>query len=321
MKKIVAALLLVLVLGILAGISYLSYGFPKVSVAPKLKIEVTPTRLARGEYLARYGAGCLDCHSATAENQFAHPVKPETLGSGGRTWTPAEGLPGTFTAKNLTPFHLGAWSDGELFRAITSGVRPDGGVLFPLMPYPNYGKMDREDIYSIIAYLRTLKPITNEVAASTAKFPMNLIMRTIPKDFANAPRPPRGDKLAYGKYMTTMASCGECHTRMDHGKPVAGMEFAGGMEFPVDGGVVRSVNLTPEPTTGLGAWTREMFVARFKAYADERYVSPTVARGEFNTAMPWTEYSHLDADDLSAIYDYLRSLKPVVNNVNRFTKI
>ncbi|MBL8995446.1 MAG: cytochrome c [Spirochaetia bacterium] len=321
MKKIIAAILLVLVLGVFAGISYLSYGFPKVSAAPKLKIEPTPARLARGEYLARYGAGCLDCHSATSENKFAHPVKVEMLGSGGRVWTPADGLPGTFTAKNLTPFHLGSWSDGELFRAITSGVRQGGGVLFPLMPYPNYGQMDREDIDSIIVYLRSLKPITNVVAESKASFPMNLIMRTIPKDFANAARPPRADKLAYGKYVTTMASCGECHTRMEHGKAVAGMEFAGGMEFHVDGGIVRSVNLTPEPTTGLGAWTREMFIARFKAYADERYTSPTIAKGEFNTAMPWTEYSRLEADDLSAIYDYLKSLKPVVNNVNRFTKI
>jgi len=48
------------------------------------------------------------------------------------------------------------------------------------MPYPNYGRMDKEDIYSMIAYIRSLAPIENEVPESKPDFPMNFIINTIP---------------------------------------------------------------------------------------------------------------------------------------------
>ena len=81
---------------------------------------------------------------------------------------------------NLTPYHLGNWTDGEIFRAITTGVSRDGHALFPVMPYTSYAKMDPADIKDIIAYLRTLKPIHNAIPAAESDFPMNFIINTMP---------------------------------------------------------------------------------------------------------------------------------------------
>lgn len=75
---------------------------------------------------------------------------------GGEFFGPDLGFPGEFYSRNLTPANLRGWTDGEIFRAITAGVNKEGEALFPVMPYRNYSKMDKEDIYDIIAYLRTL---------------------------------------------------------------------------------------------------------------------------------------------------------------------
>ena len=66
-------------------------------------------------------------------------------------------------------------------------------------------------------------------------------------------------------------------------------------------------------------WTQEQFVARFKAYADSSYVVPSVNPGEFNSIMPWTMYAHMKEQDLSAIFTYLQTVKPIANQVTKFT--
>jgi hypothetical protein len=54
-------------------------------------------------------------------------------------------------------------------------------------------------------------------------------------------------------------------------------------------------------------------------YTDSSYVVPSVARGEFNTIMPWTMYARMTEEDLAAIYVYLQTVKPIENTVNKFT--
>ena len=87
---------------------------------------------------------------------YAGPIIEGTFGGGGEKFGKEAGFPGTLYSKNITPYALHNWTDGEIFRATTSGETKDGKALFPLMGYPAYGKMDREDVYSIIAYVRTL---------------------------------------------------------------------------------------------------------------------------------------------------------------------
>jgi hypothetical protein len=96
--------------------------------------------------------------------------------------------------------------------------------------------------------------------------------------------------------------------------------YSGGRSFPFpDGSVVTSSNITPDPETGIGSWTEEMFVSRFKQYADSGYVNPKVNPGEFNSLMPWTMYAGMKEEDLKAIFAYLKTLKPMKNEVIKFT--
>ena len=82
-------------------------------------------------------------------------------------------------------------------------------------------------------------------------------------------------------------------------------------------GMLRSANITPDPETGLGNWTEEAFIARFKAYADSANLS-AIAATQVNTIMPWSMYAGMDTTDLKAIYAYLKTIKPVKNKVAHF---
>lgn len=318
-RKIALALGVLLVVVVGGGYIFLHAAYPKVGSAPELKVEITPERLARGEYLANHVTGCIDCHSTRDYTRYAAPMVEGSQGRGGERFTEEMGFPGTFYAPNITPHHLGDWTDGELYRAITSGVSKDGRPLFPVMPYPDFGKMDKEDIYSIIAYIRTLEPVKSEVPASEPSFPMNLIMRTIPADPAHAPRPSRTDKLAYGRYLVSAAGCTHCHTPMEKGEPLPGMTLAGGAEFALPGGMLRTSNITPDVETGIGSWTEDMFVQRFKMFVDSSYVEPKIGPNDFQTIMPWLFYAGMEEADLRAMYAYLRTVKPVKHAVERFT--
>ncbi|RZL08774.1 MAG: hypothetical protein EOO89_22255 [Pedobacter sp.] len=95
------------------------------------------------------------------------------------------------------------------------------------------------------------------------------------------------------------------------------MEFAGGREFSAPGGSVFSSNITSDIATGIGGWTKEQFIARFKQYG-KGYEPHEVKPGEFQTIMPWMMYAQMTDSDLSAIYTYIHSLKPIKNQVTRF---
>ena len=309
-----ALALLLLIAGLLA---YVKTALPNVGPAPELKIEKTTARIERGKYLANHVAVCIDCHSARDWSKYSAPPVAGTFGQGGEIFDQNLGFPGTYFSRNITPAGIGNWTDGEVFRAITSGVSKDGHALFPIMPHPLYGQLNEEDIYSIIAYLRTLQPIQKEIPASVSDFPMNFIINTIPAKPNFQPIPEKEDQLAYGRYLITAAACVECHTPKKNGQNIAGMEFAGGMEFKFPTGeVLRSPNITPDPKTGIGNWTREAFVNRFKMHA----TAQPVAKGGFQTLMPWTMYAGMTEEDLSAIYTYLKSVPVKENKVERFTK-
>lgn len=318
--KIVGYLLVIVALGLAALIGYVKIALPNVGKAEELKIDYTQERIERGKYLANTVTVCMDCHSVRDWSKFSGPLTPGTLGKGGDRFDQSLGMPGVFYAKNITPAGISRYSDGELFRVITTGVTKEGRAMFPLMPYPYYGRMDKEDIYSIIAYLRSLPVIESEIPDSEPDFPMNIILNTIPKPAALAIKPDTSDLLAYGAYMTNAAGCAECHTKVDKGQIIAEQMYGGGRDFRFpDGSVLMSSNITPDNETGIGTWTEEMFITRFKSYADSTYVAPDVKPGEFNSIMPWTMYGQMNEEDLSAIFAYLRTVKPISNKIERFT--
>ncbi len=319
--KVALIVLTVIVLAVAGLLSYVKTALPNVAEAQDIKIDYTPERIAHGKYLANYVMVCMDCHSKRDFSKFAGPIIPGTFGGGGELFGTALGFPGNFYSRNLTPYNLKDWTDGELFRAITTGVSKDGHALFPLMPYQNYGQIDKEDIYDVIAYIRTLEPIANDVPASEPQFPMNFIINTIPKEASFTTKPDTTELIAYGKYLFTSASCSDCHTRKEKGEPVEGMYLAGGFEFPFPDGVIRSSNITPDKETGIGSWTQQDFVRKFKVFADSSFVAHQVKPGDFNTLMPWSYYGKMKESELTAIYAYLQTVPAVHNKVERFTAI
>jgi len=322
MKKVfkwVAVLLTVVVVLAFAGVGYLKFMLPNVGDAPDIKVDITPERVARGQYLANSVTVCMDCHSRRDWSQWAGPMVPGSNGGGGEPFTRNMGFPGDFYSRNITPYGLKSWTDGEVYRAITTGVSKDNAPLFPVMPYHYYGQMDKEDIYSIIAYVRSLPEVKNDVPAHDADFPFSLIMHTIPHAANPTPKPDPSDSVAYGGYLVRSAGCVECHSQFNEKQQmIAGTEFGGGREFPLPGGTLRTPNITPD-ATGLGYWSKEKFIHQFKQYKDSAYVSPKLAMTDFNTLMPWMMYSNMTESDLSSIYQFLRTVKPIQNTVIKFS--
>jgi len=315
--RIASYLLGGLLIAAFAGILYLTLALPNVGTAPAdYQVSSSQEKIEHGKYLANHVLQCVDCHSKRDFSLFSGPPVPGTEASGGEVFDQTMGFPGTFISPNITPFGIGEWTDGELFRLITTGVKKDGNPIFPIMPYHNYGKIDQEDIEAVVAYLRTLKPIPSNHPASNPDFPFSLIMRTMPAKASFTKKPQPEDEVAYGAYLVTASSCGDCHTKFENGTYV-GEPLAGGREFAFPAGVLRSSNLTPH-ANGLGNWTEDMFVQKFKSYANHGELAH-VGPGDFQSIMPWYMYSGMKEADIRAIYKYLKSLSPVNNTVEKFS--
>ena len=298
---------------LIGGYIYFNLTYPKTLPATEVEIYPTQARIERGDYLVNHVTACLTCHSQRDWKIFSGPVIPGTEGMGGQKFE--EGLPGTFYAPNITPSGIGEWTNGEVLRAITTGVSRSNRVLFPLMPYPEYHNLAMEDLYSIISYVRGLEPIVNEVQLSSIDFPMSMIVKTIPPESYNPITSINEENsVEYGKYLVTIAGCRNCHTPMERGEFLDDLNYAGGTQFEIDGKIVNSANITPDIETGIGRWTKDDFLDRFQQYKNKVI---QVNRGEFNTPMPWTIYAGMNERDLNTIYDYLKTIPPVHHKVDR----
>jgi hypothetical protein len=148
-----------------------------------------------------------------------------------------------------------------------------------------------------------------------------------------------GDRIARGQYLVRIGSCNDCHTpwmfdeelgvprpdmsRMLSGHPQGGPDPEGTLgahdigligptftSFALPFGTVYAMNLTPDPDTGTGTWTEEMFLDIFRKGrhlgGDGRGVMPP---------MPWFWIRNLSDDDLRAVFAYLQSIPPIRNEV------
>lgn len=314
-KKILLVVLVLLVVGMGFFFFRFTVLLPRDIPVADVTLPTSAAEIERGRYLATHVAVCMDCHSIRNWNYYAGPIVPGTLGGGGEVYDRDTGLPGVLIAKNITPYALGDWSDGEVHRAITGGLQNDGDALFPLMPYDAYRTMDQRDVLAIIAYLRTLEPVANDVPDHQLDFPLNLIVNSIP--LAAEPRTVnREDPVEYGGYLSQMAGCTWCHTPVNATQQAIPEQLlAGGHEFYLNGRVVRATNISPDPDTGIGNWKLEQFIARFREYqGDAAQTIPLDASGN-NTLMSWTLFADMSEADLTAIYAYLMQSEPRRNAV------
>ena len=321
--KILGILALVIVVGVAGLIGWLAAKKPAMRPPSAEKIEPTPERLARGKYLVEHVSHCLGCHSDADFDRYALPMKPGTAGQGGFPFDKKLGVPGLVQAQNITPDPkngIGDWSDDEVLRALREGVNKDGEAMFPMMPYQHYRSFSDEDAKSVVVYLRTLAPIDHAVAPRKLDFPVNFFVKFVPQPLTGpVPEPDRHDSVAYGKYLTTVGGCLMCHTPMDEkGRRIEGQEFSGGWEIPGPWGRVVSSNITPDPATYIGKASRDEFIDRFKSLEHLEGENAPVAPPGKNTVMAWPQFAGMTREDLGAIYDYLKTVKPIKKTVVAF---
>jgi mono/diheme cytochrome c family protein len=322
-KKLIPVVLLIIV--VLSGLAYLyiRYTLPKVPPIPEIVINHQDSSLLkRGEYLAEHVSICVDCHSLRNVNYFSWPFIESQKGAGGPFLSQKLGytFPGESFTPNITPANLGSWSDGEVYRLLTTGIDKDGKTINHAMPFQNFSHLDPTDAKAIIAYIRTLPAIKNSPAGVTKiNFFHSLYNRTISREVKPIYLNSLKTAIDSGHYLVTIASCNDCHT------PKKWLEIndtsrllSGGLEFPLPtGGFVHSANLTPDES-GLESWTEATFIKKFKSYQDSGTIYK-VSPNSYNSLMPWSDYDAIKENDLKAIYAYLRSIRPVYNPVVVFT--
>jgi mono/diheme cytochrome c family protein len=157
---------------------------------PLTSAQAAQSQVERGKYLVTLG-GCSDCH--TPGTFLGHPDKSRYLG-GSDVGFAIPGL-GVFAGPNLTPDKetgIGGWTTQQIVTAITTGKRPDGRILAPIMPYEALSHLTSADALAIAAYLKSLKPVSNKVAGpfGPTEKPTIFVFDVIPGDvYSSLPKP------------------------------------------------------------------------------------------------------------------------------------
>ena len=206
----------------------------------------------------------------------------------------------TAIAPNITPAsRIADWSDADLARAIREGLRPDGSLIGPPMPFTMYRGLGDEDLASIVMYLRSIPAVEGDPGKSEYAIPLP---PAYGPPVASVTPPARGVSAEYGAYLAgPISHCMECHTPMGPQGPMVDKRLgAGGFEFHGPWGVAVAANLTNGPD-GL------------VDYSDgELKAMITQAKRPDGTAMlppmPYPYLAKMTPEDLDAIVLYLRKL-------------
>lgn len=240
----------------------------------------------RGQYLA--SISCMGCHGGdlSGSNLFTDPAL------------------GTIPASNLTAGAGGignTYSDGDFVRAIRHGIDAEGKPL-AIMPSRAYWHYSDEDVAAIIAYVRSVPPVANDLGEKELKLVGQVLVGAGVLDVLsaesidhNASRPEaqsRSISVAYGEYLVNTNDCRQCH----------GEDLSGGHSG--EPGAPPGPNLA-----AVAGWTKDGFAATMRTGVTPagRQLDPEY--------MPWKEYGHMNDDDLAALFLYLESQPKSVSEV------
>ena len=205
--------------------------------------------IEQGEYLARAG-DCIACHTAPGGKLFA----------GGRPMpTPF----GTLYSSNITPSPdtgIGKWSADAFYATMHTGRLPDGGLLYPAMPFGAYTKVTRADSDAIFFYLRSVAPVEAANKPHDLRFPYNnrsLILGWRTLFFTEGEYKPDAMKSTEwnrGAYLVQgLGHCAMCHSAINAlGGSSESKAFQGGL-IPMQHWYAPS--LTSNKEAGLGDWS------------------------------------------------------------------
>jgi mono/diheme cytochrome c family protein len=250
----------------------------------------------RGDYLVNGILTCGNCHSPKGPTGDI----PGKLFSGGLSW---DEPPFKVTAPNITQDKetgIGKWTDAQIKTLMRTGILPNGAHIAMIMPTGFYHIMTDRDLNAVVAYLRTIKPISNKVADPIYKMPQ--VEHVLPGGEKPYTEAMLSDKVKKGFYLATIAHCMECHTPMEKGMRQWDTRLgAGGFDFPGPWGVSTSRNITSSKTKGIGAWTDAQIKTAITTGVskDGSHLKPP---------MGFHYYSTLAAGDLDAIVAYLRTV-------------
>jgi mono/diheme cytochrome c family protein len=312
-RILVSALALLAVLfvaGITMTIGWRPFIGPRARPLTARRFESTTQRLERGRYIFMGLSSCVHCHSPFDRSQRGFPPVAGMTGVG--QIFPEDSFPGRIVAPNLTPdaqTGSGNWTDDQLARAIREGIGHDGRTLFPVMPYQNFREMSDEDVASVVVFLRSLPPVHHELPKTEITFPVKYLINSLPQPITSrvvAPDP--GDRVQWGKYLVRMANCAGCHSaRAADGRPLPGMDFAGGTPITIEGETTAGANLTPD-ASGIPYYDEALFIKALR--------TGFVGTRQLSSVMPFVIFRNLSDDDLKAMFAYLKTLAPVHHRVD-----
>jgi mono/diheme cytochrome c family protein len=281
------------VLGVLLAVAVSFSARAQDQAATKLD----PDQVARGEYLARAG-DCIACHTAPEGKLFA----------GGRAMpTPF----GTLFTSNITPdpeTGIGKWSADDFYKTMHEGRFPDGGLLYPAMPFGSYTKVTRADSDAIFAYLRSIPPVRQQNRPHDLDFPYNnrqLILGWRTLFFTEGeykPDPSKSEEWNRGAYLVEgLGHCGMCHTAINAlGGSSESKAFEGGL-IPMQNWYAPS--LTSNKEAGLGDWS----IADITDLLRNGISNRGVVYGPM-AEVTYNSLQYLNAEDIKAMAIYLKSL-------------
>lgn len=255
--------------------------------------------LERGKYLMSSVVACGNCH--TSRGPDGKSLEGRELAGG----LPFKEPPFDAYASNITPdpeTGIGKWTDAQLKKAIREGIRPDGSLIGPPMPIPFYRGLADADLDAIIAYMRSVPAVKNEVPKSVYRIPLPKAYG--PEIKTRIVAPPATDKVKYGAYLAGPAGhCLDCHTPMTEKGTDMSKLGSGGFPFKGPWGVSVSRNLTPHET-GLKGWSdAEIATAiRTGVRKDGERLKPPMA---------YDYYAKINDTDMAALIAYMRTLRPL----------
>jgi mono/diheme cytochrome c family protein len=266
-------------------------------IAAVVQPAVTPDILAKGEYLARAG-DCIACHTAPEGKLFAGGLAMKTPF-------------GTIYTSNITPdpqTGIGTWSSDQFYSMMHNGRFPDGGLVYPAMPFASYTKVTRADSDAIYSYLRSIAPVRQANRPHDLRFPYSnrsLIIGWRTLFFREGEYKPDATKSAdwnRGAYLVEgLGHCGMCHTAINAlGGSSESQAFEGGL-IPMQNWYAPS--LTSNKEAGLGDWSIEEISQLLRTGISSRAaVYGPMAEVVYNSLQ------YLSDDDTRAMAVYLKSL-------------